>query len=243
MLYAATCQVCAGPHSLAPARLTCQGSGRSLFAARDLDVSSPTSRDESSFPQAEQTLLQIPASALLNPLSLSRSQHSSIPQHLFPTSSSHPPHPRKKPKTQQGPVSSRKLNTTQLLTLQLALSRHGGASSSDPWQPYLATLPSSFSPWHPLTWLADPTLPKDYRKVVDELPVGAKRKLEEVRGRFEGDRELLRTAIVSVDQIWDSSAPAHESRLRKSLSLRQALLTPYRTMICFGLGSLVSTTW
>lgn len=153
-------------------------------------------RDTAHLRQAGQTLLQVPASALLNPLSLARSGHSIIPQDLFPTSSTHPTHARKKPKTQHQPVSSRKLNTTQLLTLQLAFTRRRGASSSDPWQPYLATLPSAFSPWHPLTWLADKSLPAEYRKLVDNLPDGAKRKLGEVQSRFDGDKKLLRTVLV-----------------------------------------------
>lgn len=93
-------------------------------------------------------------------------------------------------------MSGRKLNTTQLLTLQLALIRRRGASSSDPWQPYLATLPSAFSPWHPLTWLTDKSLPAEYRELANDLPDGAKRKLEEVQSRFEGDIKLLKTVMV-----------------------------------------------
>ncbi|OCF32077.1 hypothetical protein I316_06233 [Kwoniella heveanensis BCC8398] len=125
------------------------------------------------------TLLHIPASAMLNPLTLIH--NTTIPLHLFPQSSSRPRRTTtttvsaravssgnndeedksftseaKRRKSNNSP-SLKKLDTTQLLTLHLALTRDPHGRHKSPWEGYIGTLPHEFRPWHPLTWLIAPT--------------------------------------------------------------------------------------
>ncbi|WVQ99075.1 hypothetical protein IAU59_006207 [Kwoniella sp. CBS 9459] len=119
------------------------------------------------------TLLHIPASAMLNPLTLIHD--TAIPIHLFPQSSSRPRrtptaassssstshHVNSNGEGDDGSSAKRrkpnsKLDTTQLLTLHLALTRDPKGRYKSPWETYIDTLPAEFRPWHPLTWLIPP---------------------------------------------------------------------------------------
>nr|XP_019042616.1 hypothetical protein I302_09225 [Kwoniella bestiolae CBS 10118]OCF21546.1 hypothetical protein I302_09225 [Kwoniella bestiolae CBS 10118] len=146
------------------------------------------------------TLLHIPASAMLNPLTLLPS--SSIPSHLFPqtTSSRAAPLP-KKPRIANPP---RKLDTTQLLTLHLALTRDPKERYKSDWQVYIDSLPKSFRPWHPLTWTIPPSLspnePKEREAEGWEwwnnlynvgISQSTKLKVQDVKQRFDKDYEVL----------------------------------------------------
>lgn len=146
--------------------------------------------------QAGETILEAPSSALLNPLTLAST--STIPDHLFPLSTSPPP--AKKTKTTRSSFSSTstspRLNTTQLLTLYLALTRDPKNRHPSPWKPYLATLPQSFEPWHPLTWCYKQGHEGWWQKLVGHLPISTRRKLEEVKGRYEVDLEVLKRVLV-----------------------------------------------
>lgn len=146
--------------------------------------------------QAGETILEIPSSALVNPLTLAAGS-SGIPEHLFPLSAS-ATHPAKRAKTTRasiGASNSRRLNTTQLLTLYLALNRH--AKPSAPWGKYIATLPKSFAPWHPLTWYYKDEYEGWWPRLPNFMPISAKRKLEDVKSRYEEDVEVLKAVLVS----------------------------------------------
>ncbi|WVQ75496.1 hypothetical protein IAR50_005121 [Cryptococcus sp. DSM 104548] len=118
------------------------------------------------------TLLHIPAASMLNPLTLlasdstskvlSKGPNYSIPRHLFPSPShvTSGANSSKRVKTSPAgttdPGQSKQLDTTELLTLHLALSRDPQKRYTSDWQVYLETLPKKFRPWHPLTWLVEP---------------------------------------------------------------------------------------
>ncbi|WVF71829.1 hypothetical protein IAT40_006638 [Kwoniella sp. CBS 6097] len=121
--------------------------------------------------QYEDTLLHMPASSMLNPLTLI--QDTPIPLHLFPQSSSRPRRTTTGPSLSSAsmnkgdeeesakrrkPNSQRlKLDTTQLLSLHLALTKDPKGRYPSPWAAYIDTLPAEFRPWHPLTWLIPPS--------------------------------------------------------------------------------------
>ncbi|GFZ45944.1 hypothetical protein JCM24511_03677 [Saitozyma sp. JCM 24511] len=179
------------------------GSGRGLFAARDM--------------AAGETILEIPASAMINPLTLLST--SSIPTHLFPNSVSGTKLPRRgtaKAALANGdgddcPGSGEHLTTTQLLTLQLALWRVDPAARG-PWGVYVDTLPTEFRPWHPLSWLVTPDTPGSgagsksqahpqwsmWHALADCLPRSTRSKLADVEQRFWRDVGIIRAAIVRV---------------------------------------------
>lgn len=145
--------------------------------------------------------MEIPSSALLNPLTLAST--SSIPEDLHPlsSSSSSAPHVQKKAKTTRRSSTTtstgvNRLNTTQFLTLYLALHRDTKSKHySTPWTAYFGTLPKSFAPWHPLTWHYQPE-DSWFHKMIDYLPVSAKSKLDEVKARYEEDARVLRGVLV-----------------------------------------------
>ena len=144
--------------------------------------------------QAGQTILEIPSSALLNPLTLASTPL--IPEHLFPLSSKPPP--AKKTKTTRSSLSSSstRLNTTQLLTLYLALTRDSKSRNASPWKSYLGTLPASFHPWHPLTWYYKEGENGWWQKVLRLMPASTLRMLEKVKERYEEDLKVLVTVLV-----------------------------------------------
>jgi hypothetical protein len=144
--------------------------------------------------QAGQTVLEIPSSALLNPLTLASTPL--IPEHLFPLSSKPPP--TKKTKTTRSSLSSTsiRLNTTQLLTLYLALTRDSKARNASPWKSYLGTLPESFHPWHPLTWYYKEGEDGWWQKVLRLMPTSTLRMLDKVKERYEEDLKVLITVLV-----------------------------------------------
>jgi hypothetical protein len=178
-----------------PSGAECTGAGRGLFAAEDIPVRShlEVSSLEVIDDQAGQTILEIPSSALLNPLTLASTPL--IPEHLFPLSSRPPP--AKKPRTTRSSISnSPRLNTTQLLTLYLALTRDPESRNASPWKPYLATLPESFFPWHPLTWYYKIGEEGWWQKLHGLMPASTRRMLEKVKERYEEDLGVLRGVLV-----------------------------------------------
>ena len=149
-------------------------------------------------------MLLVPASALLNPLTILTSSQNTIPAHLFPEQPS-------KPNTKRRRVSiSQRLNTTQLLTLHLALTRDPDGRHGSAWEVYLDTLPRSFRPWHPLTWVVPP---KPKGKVnghggatnehgdagmdkLGKVPIEARENVLRVKKRFDEDLEVLQKVLV-----------------------------------------------
>ncbi|OCF71488.1 hypothetical protein I204_07546 [Kwoniella mangroviensis CBS 8886] len=144
-------------------------------------------------------LFHIPSSCMLNPLTLL--PNSPIPSHLFPqtvsksvpTSSLTPV--QKKPRIGNPP---RKLDTTQLLTLHLALTKDPRGRYKSDWQVYIDSLPITFRPWHPLTWIVSPfdKAQKEERVWWNHLyTIGlsesTKMKVQDVKNRFEKDYEVL----------------------------------------------------
>ncbi|WWD16279.1 hypothetical protein CI109_100705 [Kwoniella shandongensis] len=166
-----------------------------------------------------ETLLHIPASAMLNPLTLIRD--SPIPKHLFPqpthristTNSSKrvktsPSTATSTATTAQSSVSSSKpLDTTQLLTLHIALTRDPLKRYPSEWDVYMNALPREFRPWHPLTWLITPqkSTKNDKSKIEEDekewewwsklaekgLSPTTRIKLDDVKKRFEHDEEVI----------------------------------------------------
>lgn len=167
--------------------------------------------------QAGETILEIPASAMINPLTLLST--SSIPSHLFPNSVSGTKLPRRgtakaalaNEDGDDRPGSGEHLTTTQLLTLQLALWRVDPAARG-PWGVYVDTLPTEFRPWHPLSWLVTPDTPGSgagsksqahpqwsmWHALADCLPRSTRSKLADVEQRFWRDVGVIRAAIVRV---------------------------------------------
>lgn len=150
--------------------------------------------------QPGDTILEIPSSALLNPITLA--SNSSIPDYLHPRSadSSSVSHVQKKTKTTRRSSTTTKtganrLNTTQFLTLYLALHRESSSRPASPWEPYFATLPKAFTPWHPLTWYYEPE-DSWLQKLIELMPVSARVKLEDVKNRYEEDAKVLKSVLV-----------------------------------------------
>lgn len=179
------------------------GAGRGLFAVDKIPVRSSRMpcglRPFKLKSQAGETILEIPASALLNPLTLAAS-NTIIPDNLFPVSnSSSSSHAAKRAKTtRRSDVAAQTnwLNTTQLLTLYLALNRDPKAAKSSPWAKYLGTLPKSFAPWHPLTWYYEEGYEGWWKKPIRFLPTSARLKLEDVKRRYEEDAAVLKDVLV-----------------------------------------------
>ena len=144
--------------------------------------------------QAGETILEIPSSALLNPLTISTTPL--IPDHLFPLTSKPPPAKKTKTSRSSVPSTSTRLNTTQLLTLYLALTRDTKSRTASPWKTYLATLPESFWPWHPLTWFYKEGEDGWWQKLLQLIPASTLTMLEGVKERYEEDLKILRTVLV-----------------------------------------------
>lgn len=124
----------------------------------------------------------IPSGALLNPLTLLASPLNSIPSHLFPSA---PSHRAKKRRIS----SSGSLNTTQLLTLHLLLTRDAEKRHPSDWQTYIDSIPQDFS-WHPLSWIHKGD------KRMDSVPEAARTKVQGVHKRFEEDMAVLKRVLV-----------------------------------------------
>ena len=160
-------------------------------------------------PQPGSTLLTIPASALLNPLTLASSI---IPTHLFPRCTSYA-HRAKRARTSS---TTWRLNTTQLLTLYLALTRHLERRHASPWEAYLDSLPGDFRPWHPLTWLVPPSDAgqvekwKRWNALAGMVPRSARMKLEAVRARFDEDLEVVQRVLVRLISSTPSESDQHQ---------------------------------
>ncbi|WVN87868.1 uncharacterized protein L203_103065 [Cryptococcus depauperatus CBS 7841] len=167
-------------------------------------------------------LLHIPSSAMLNPLTLmaadSVSKHNlkqpvfSIPRHLFPLPAHHVSHNNSSKRVKTLPISppaptglGRQLDTTELLTLHLALNRDPMKRYTSDWQVYIETLPKEFRPWHPLTWVIEPEKGSDvpgaeewrwwhhlYEKYASRT---LKAKVREVKQRYETDIATLRDVL------------------------------------------------
>ncbi|KAK4689124.1 hypothetical protein P7C73_g987, partial [Tremellales sp. Uapishka_1] len=152
------------------------GAGRGLFATRSMDVFQP--------------LLEIPSSALLNPLTLLKSPSNTIPSQLFPV-----PDRKLGSKSTKRAKKTPRLNTTQLLTLHLALTRDPGGGHPSDWQPYLRTLPQTFTPWHPLSWSVDQDDTWWKALLGEGVSRGVREKIDDVKERFEEDAAVLRLVL------------------------------------------------
>ncbi|OXC69576.1 hypothetical protein AYX13_01743 [Cryptococcus neoformans] len=184
---------------------------------RGLVVTEPT--------KERSTLLHIPSSAMLNPLTMfaadaasrppSKGPAHSIPRHLYPrpthiTSSTNSSKRIKTSSaspitisTANGESSShyRQLDTTELLTLHLALSKDPQKRYFSDWQVYIETLPKEFRPWHPLTWVIKPepgakspgTADWDWWNNLYEkhISLTLKAKIQDVKRRYEADAALV----------------------------------------------------
>jgi len=189
------------PSAVTPHDSLTTGAGRGLFTTSDLAVCFPLSpRTPPDGSKPGETLLSIPPSAMVNPLTL---PPSTIPTHLFPQPISHS-HRLKRPRKSDPAI--RRLNTTQLLTLHLALARDKLGRHPSRYEVYLDTLPTSFRPWHPLTWHVPPDAQAKIKKEAKEwewwrtlarlIPRGATSYLQEVRRRYEEDLSVLREILV-----------------------------------------------
>lgn len=190
------------------------GAGRALFAKADIPVRSfpslPAVPNLSS-PQAGSTILTMPRATLLHPRNIERVDNEAreagtpnpitIHASILPHSS-----PLKRDKHQLQGQQSR-LTTTQTLSLYLALNRHSsperGNSRYSPWADYIATLPKSFRPWHPHTWLVRPIpgVPgdEDWSSLNDlaknHLPDSTYDKLQDMLGRYRGDLKTMERCV------------------------------------------------
>ncbi|WWC89696.1 uncharacterized protein L201_004621 [Kwoniella dendrophila CBS 6074] len=155
------------------------------------------------------TLLHIPSTCMLNPLTLMSSPNQPIPLHLFPqtnrsssTSSTTPVNKKPRTSLQLHQQPSRKLDTTQLLTLHLALTKDPKERYKSYWKPYIDSLPKKFRPWHPLTWII-PLHQSNHDDKDDKewewwnnlyelgLSKSTKLKVEDVKKRFNKDYDVL----------------------------------------------------
>lgn len=99
------------------------------------------------------------------------------------------------------------MTTTQTLSLYLALNRRStaqkGHSRYSPWTAYFATLPTSFRPWHPLTWLIEPVpnAPEpEYWSLFNHLgktyvPESAHAKLQDMLERYKADVKVMERGV------------------------------------------------
>lgn len=146
----------------------------------------------------------------------------SIPRHLYPrpthiTSSTNSSKRIKTSAASPTTVSTasgesnshyRQLDTTELLTLHLALSKDPQKRYFSDWQVYLETLPNEFRPWHPLTWVIKPELGAkspgaadwDWWNTLYEKHISPtmKAKIQDVKRRYEADAALVLDVLVSV---------------------------------------------
>ncbi len=93
--------------------------------------------------------------------------------------------------------------------LYLSLHRHSTSQNEDglirppaQWDEYLKTLPPSFRPWHPLTWLSPSSHAPQWKSLLKNLPTGSRRKLQEVIEPWERDCDVL-LKVVKDETIWD----------------------------------------
>lgn len=138
-------------------------------------------------------------------------------------------------------ANARRLNTTQLLTLYLALHRDPPSRKGSPWAKYLATLPESFAPWHPLTWYYRPGYDGWWQRVLGILPVPARSKLEDVQRRYEEDAEVLRDTLVSHRFVTQANCERKMTdrdgrQLTNPLSREHCIRTRSRMIPFFGPG-------
>jgi hypothetical protein len=159
-------------------------------------------------------LLGVPKTALLNPVTL-LAQETLLPPSLF-----HVPPPvkngKKKKIAKSIPRSSSStpktsiplpLTSTALLTLHLALTRDPLKRHPSAWRPYIEALPQEFRPWHPLSWVVEPgtdgseETKRDWAwwKDLSErgMTYGSRKKLREIKERWDGDFEVLKLVMVS----------------------------------------------
>lgn len=132
-----------------------------MFTRRDLEVCPYSPIRPLTIAHTTQTgeiLLDIPSSALLNPLTIKSSPCNTIPSHVFPLTEAD--------LSAQGAIKGKsngvvkrkrlsaapRLNATQIMCLHLLLTRDTKARHVSDWAAYIATLPD-FEGWHPLTWL------------------------------------------------------------------------------------------
>ncbi|ODN74573.1 hypothetical protein L202_06935 [Cryptococcus amylolentus CBS 6039] len=165
------------------------------------------------------TLLHIPAASMLNPLTLlasdstskvlSKGPNFSIPRHLFPQPSHVTSAVNSSKRLKTSPAGtdssqSKQLDTTELLTLHLALSRDPHKRYTSDWQVYLETLPKDFRPWHPLTWLVKPD--PGTKEAVEGWNWWAdlyenhasptlKSKVAEVKKRYDADKAVILSTL------------------------------------------------
>jgi hypothetical protein len=98
------------------------------------------------------------------------------------------------------------------MALYLAIHRpRKGGPATGPWKEYLETLPSSFKPFHPLTWTNAPV----WKDLVALLTPGAKRKLDEVVEPWERDLTVL-TRVVKDEPIWEDFGDDEEMEILSS---------------------------
>lgn len=102
------------------------------------------------------------------------------------------PHSNKRRKVAGSSEAQDYLTSTQIMALYLARNRE--LATESPWSDYIATLPIDFRPWHPLTWLIPPPHAehddrwKSRRRLAEDcLPLGARRRLDRVKRRFDRD--------------------------------------------------------
>ncbi|KAG8935938.1 hypothetical protein FRC02_005413 [Tulasnella sp. 418] len=127
----------------------------------------------------EEIIAAIPGSILVNVLTIG----TLYPQGLFPVRDYHL-------------GKSATLNSTQALSLHVALNRHNGDNE---FSIYFATIPRHFDD-HPLTWLCGSK--DDLGQVLLEaLPESIKKVLGDVEKRFRKDWLAVRTAIARMSQF------------------------------------------
>jgi hypothetical protein len=178
-------------------------------------------------------MLVIPAQSLLNPLTLRASPLNTIPLELFPSASSTSSPP---PRSPGG--GCRRLNTTQLLTLHLALTKDPLGRHKSEWQIFIASLPT-FRPFHPLTWVVpNSDGPNDpwWAELESCLSESVRIKIDAVKVRYEADLAVLRPVLVSSALMSISDVRS----LQKRRSSSRTSTTPSRTRPCSGRGSTVS---
>jgi hypothetical protein len=161
--------------------------------------------------QAGATILTMPTSTLLHPRTIERTDNEAReagipnPRTIHPSILPHSSALKRDKREPQGPQS--RLTTTQTLSLYLALNRHASSEKGDPqyspWAAYIDTLPTSFRPWHPLTWLMNPApgVPgeEDWSSLnhlaKNHLPDSAWDKLQDMLGRYRGDLKTMERCV------------------------------------------------
>lgn len=178
--------------------------------------------------------MSIPASALINPLTLLNSD--ALPAHLFPSfSPSSASGSRLSPSTsvkraRNGDTilpneGQSRLTTPQLLNLFLAINRDPqrrgasdtgtGTGTENNWEAYFDTLPGTFRPWHPLCWLVKEPEPNIKTKAKTRATA---------KSRQQGDADFWEALVREIPDGARAKLDDVHGRYREDLRVLQGVI-------------------